>query len=380
MKKVLSAVLCLAMVFTIFADSFALADSIPNSTINYDPGSLLNLMPQPGSGTSIPEPYKALTPQFPNIPDINSPEAIAGPAIKKASPPMVENDEECPVDTVTGNLLLKNTDLSINGIGINLLIERNYSSGSTEDGPFGIGWTYNQDSILRMYSAFNIGEVRINGSTREYDFVKDDPDGYITSFDGDEMTNYQLDKGHYERAKGDLLERIGRYEYVVTTGSGEKYTYYSYQAPWREGQDKREGKLIKREDIFGNSIQYFYNNNGQPVEITDTAGRKITITWTANHITSIQDPAGQRTVYEYDSAKRLKKVTFPDGSTAKYEYDAGNRLVKTVNGAGEEETFSYNGSNQVTAVLNNVNSNIYEFSYGDGTVIKKDGMGNTWQL
>ena len=379
MRKVLSFILCLAMVVSTLTDSIAFASNINNSVMNYDPESLMDLLSGSDTGTSIPDAYGTLTPQLPSVPDVSNAQALAEPANNEATLPTVQSDVECPVDTATGNLVQENTDLNLNGIGLNLSIERNYSSDNTNDGPFGMGWTYNQDSILRMYSAFNMGEVRINGSTREYNFIKDDPNAYITSYDGDDMTNYQLDKGHYENEKGDSLVRLSRYEYVVTTAKGEKFTYYGYQAPWREGQDKREGKLIKQEDIYGNSIQYGYNSSGQLTEITDTTGRKVNITWSGNHITSIQDPSGQYTYYGYDNSGRLNKVTLPDNSTTRYEYDTSNRIIKEVNGTGEEETFSYNSDNQVTAVYNNVNSKIYEFTYGENSVTKTDALGYTWQ-
>lgn len=321
MKKVISLFLCVVLILSTFTTSLAYAKNI-NNGLDYDPEYLMDLLPQTGTGSGVPDPYKALTPQLPYVPETGNAQALAGPARNEINPPTVPTEEESPVDITTGNLILSYTDLNLNGIGLNLSLERSYSGGSEEDGPFGIGWTYNQNNILRMYSAFHMGEVRINGSTREFKFIKDDPDAFITSYDGDEMVNYQLDKGHYEEAKGDSLTRISQYEYVVTTGKGEKYTYNGYQAPWREGQDNREGKLIKQEDIYGNSIQYEYDSNGQPIVITDTTGRKVSITWSGNHITSIQDPAGQITSYEYDTSNRLRKVTLPEEISVTYEYDS----------------------------------------------------------
>jgi hypothetical protein len=52
MKKVLSIVLCLGLVFTTFTDNFAFAKGINNSGLSYDPEYLMDLLPQAGAGTS----------------------------------------------------------------------------------------------------------------------------------------------------------------------------------------------------------------------------------------------------------------------------------------------------------------------------------------
>lgn len=125
MKKVLSLALCLILILTSFTDSFAYASNRNSNTNYYDPESLLDQLPQTGTGTSIPDPYKAITPQLPSVPDVSNPQALAGPANNEVNPPMLQNDEECPVDMATGNLIQKNTDFSITGIGLNLSFDRN---------------------------------------------------------------------------------------------------------------------------------------------------------------------------------------------------------------------------------------------------------------
>lgn len=97
MKKVISLFLCLAMVLTTFTDSFAYANNISNG-LSYDPEQLMDLLPQSATGSSIPDPYRALTPQLPYMPDTNNAQTIAGPARNEINAPKIHNEAESPVD------------------------------------------------------------------------------------------------------------------------------------------------------------------------------------------------------------------------------------------------------------------------------------------
>ncbi len=50
----------------------------------------------------------------------------------------------------------------------------------------------------------------------------------------------------------------------------------------------------------------------------DAAGGTTLYAWTNDLLTSITDPNGNVTSYQYDALKRLQKTVFPDGATETY--------------------------------------------------------------
>ncbi|MEK9197235.1 DUF6531 domain-containing protein [Ureibacillus sp. 179-F W5.1 NHS] len=121
-------------------------------------------------------------------------------------PISAETKEEPPVNVENGYLELEEVDINVPQVTLSLNLTRNYSSNDSELGYFGKGWNIQLDSRLQMYTEFSIGESRLDGSTQSYEFIKDDPEAYITEYDNDKMTNYELDKGHYETTEnGDTL-------------------------------------------------------------------------------------------------------------------------------------------------------------------------------
>lgn len=221
-----------------------------------------------------------------------SPSASGNQGATQAEPPAFTNQH--PVDVLTGEVKLFQQDITLPGIGFGFDLERTYSSTVDEVGPFGLGWQYNWGSLLRMYAEFTMGEFRHDGSTKNYSFVKEDPDAYITIYDEDEMVNYELHKGYYEPSShGEMLERISQHEYVMTKPDGGSITYNGYFAPWRSEQDPTAGKMIEQKDRYGNTITFAYDTEGNISKVTDTAGRVIRLVWSEGLITEVIDPLGQ---------------------------------------------------------------------------------------
>ena len=65
----------------------------------------------------------------------------------------------------------------------------------------------------------------------------------------------------------------------------------------------------------------------------DAAGGTTLYAYTNDLLTSITDPNGNVTSYQYDALKRLQKTVFPDGATETYTYYADG-LLQTKGGLG----------------------------------------------
>ena len=137
MKRILSVILCLTLMFSVFSNLSAFAGEIGSGTGLFSPVSLPDMLPYTGTSLNLPTSSTGLIPQIPAVPSAGNAEGIIIPANSQAKPPLLSNAQESPVDTVTGKLIFRNTALCLNGIGLNLTIERNYNRGKTDDGTFG---------------------------------------------------------------------------------------------------------------------------------------------------------------------------------------------------------------------------------------------------
>ena len=89
------------------------------------------------------------------------------------------------------------------------------------------------------------------------------------------------------------------------------------------------GQLATVTDAAGNLTTYSsYDQNGQPLTITDPNGTIATLTYDARQRLTSRAVGGETTAIEYWPTGLLKKVTLPDGSVVAYEYDDAHRLTK----------------------------------------------------
>jgi hypothetical protein len=184
-----------------------------------DPLDILKQLPGQADGyhPQLPNPLQNAVPSLPSGLNPGQPAApgagsSGGTSTQSAAGPESEDPMNHPVDLATGQLKLKSADIRLPGIGFGFDLERTYDSSVSEQGAFGIGWDYNWNSLLRMYADYALGEFRWDETVNTYSFVKDDSEGYILEYDGDDKVNYELHKGHYEFVDGEKVARIGEHE------------------------------------------------------------------------------------------------------------------------------------------------------------------------
>lgn len=366
-KKYMAYVLMFTVLFTNFfpAQLLAAANDAPQFM---SPHEIMNHLPGQQQRNPTPQAPNPLQQAFPNLPQgmqggmPNSP-LIDSPQMNGQRLPDSQDGMQHPVNIVTGQLSLKETDLNLPGVGFGFQLDRVYDPNRESVGAFGLGWDYNWNSLLRMYAEYEMGEFRVDQTVNTYSFVTEDPNAYILEYDGDDKVNYELHKGYYESSNGDTLARINQEEYVVRNSMGGKYTYSGYYAPWRSTQSVQAGKMIQQQDRFGNTMHFSYDDAGQLVQITDTADREILLTWDNGVITLVTDPIGGEYTYTYDELQRLTEVSSPAGRTYSYRYDDQNRVTQLINGEGNETNISYNANNQVVTVDQNEEEQQLIFTY-----------------
>ena len=355
----------------VFADyndnySFVTPEDILGSIPKYsgDPFKLPNplngtLPNSPSTGGQEQPPQAPGEINFPNLPDLN-------------------NNFTHNVAPATGALRLQETDVSLPGNSMGFKLERSYSSLVEDAGAFGIGWNHNLTSYLQMYSEFAISEISADGSVLVYNFVQDDSNAFVMSFDGDNLINYNLDKGHYQPAEnGNTLVRVSADEYAVTRPDGSKATYKGYITPWRTNQPKTAGQVVKQVDRYGNEQRFAYNADGTISKIIDTAAHVIDFEWTNGLVTKVSTAEGYQLQYQYDAKKHLKKVILPDGGVVEYGYDASDRLSLITDPVGGSTSYAYNSDGKVWDVTNALGVKVYEFSYQSNQTTVKDALSNS---
>ncbi|TSD62229.1 DUF6531 domain-containing protein [Aeromicrobium piscarium] len=231
----------------------------------------------------------------------------------------IDDRQSIAVNLGNGNLVVRATDVTINGPEIGLSLERFYNGLSERPGAHGPRWA--------MSSATDVG-LEVGPSS----IVFRAPSGFRARFseDGD---GWAPPAG----LQADLSEQDNGQWVVEYRRTGERLVFTA------------GGYLLRNEDRNGNALTYAYNSDNTIASVTDAAGRVTTFDHDAGKLASITDPANRVTEYTYDDAHRLTEVTGPDGTTRSYGY-ADGRLTSVTSGEGHETAIGYDSTGRVTSV------------------------------
>jgi RHS repeat-associated protein len=171
-----------------------------------------------------------------------------------------------------------------------------------------------------------------------------------------------------------------------------------------------QGRVTKITDALNHSVTLTYLGPDL-VTITDALGRSYQMTYDAiGRIRAVDDPAGNRTRYNYDLVGGLKEVVDASGKsvsfdydsdgnmiastdqrskTTRYEYDVLNRLSSRTDPLGRQETFTYANNGKLEKVTDrkgqislrryDVVGNLYWIGIG-ATVAAPDAYESTIEL
>jgi YD repeat-containing protein len=129
------------------------------------------------------------------------------------------------------------------------------------------------------------------------------------------------------------------------------YTYYAdTQADWMIGDLQQISNALGQVTRFTK-----YDRNGRVLETLDANNVKSAQTygprgWLTQFVVTPSGGGGsQTTLYEYDAAGQLTRVTAPDGSFVRYTYDTAHRLTQVDDSAGHRVEYTLDAIGNRTA-------------------------------
>ncbi len=115
------------------------------------------------------------------------------------------------------------------------------------------------------------------------------------------------------------------------------YTYYANDDP----DLGKRGNVATITNALGHVTSITeYNAHGQPLTIVDANGLTTTLAYDARQRLTSRNVGGETTIYDYDGAGQLIKVTLPDGSFLSYTYDAAHRLTQIADNLGNRIAYT----------------------------------------
>jgi RHS repeat-associated protein len=235
-----------------------------------------------------------------------------------------------------GNLLLSVDGFDIADAGPGLAYGNTFNSLNS------VGWNATSGADYRVEETTADG-VSVEG-----------PSGTVAVFARD-GAGFTPAKGY----KQDLTEADDKKSFTLTSRrTGEKTTFTrsgtTGAARVSKVEDKNgnattisySGSFISKITSASGRTLAFTNDGKNITKVTDNTGRSIGYTYTGDLIKTFTDTDSKTTTFDYDTSKRLTKVTTAEGRQTKFTWDSDkvaslNRVVNNATGAGNTTVFNW---------------------------------------
>jgi YD repeat-containing protein len=216
-----------------------------------------------------------------------------------------------PISLASGNTYIKETDVSIPGLGGGLSLVRTWNSlwpvtqSAYQIGLFGPNWRSNFEEQIFLGADHYVKYARGDGS--------------FWSF-GHNIDAGLLTWNVAAPANRSATLVMGSSNWVLTFQNGEQRIF-----------GLTTGKLLAITDRNGNTTQLSYDSLNRLVTVTDAASRHLYFAYggSTNLVTNVTSDFGEAVSYNYDGLSRLSQVTEPDASTLSFQYDS-HSFISTV--------------------------------------------------
>ena len=264
------------------------------------------------------------------------------------------------VDLFTGKMSFAHGDVTAEGVRLPLAVSHLFRAEFTErdenaapiPGRYGIGWRLSVEQHLEVMDRHGIAAVYTNARGKRHYFLTDTDNGTGAFRDDAGMG---------------LVYRSGETELggvtVHHTLTDEKGNRMGFDAL---------GRLVRLVDTNGNVGALVYSD-GRLTEVLDGNKSVATLHDGVNGMLErIEDSEGRAIFYRYDSAGHLIRIEYPAAETACEEegtpttvfgYDSAHRLLKITDRSGLANTLTYDLGGRVTGLVGSGSLLI-----GDGTV------------
>ena len=261
-----------------------------------------------------------------------------------------------PIDVVTGEMVLLQTDIELPGV-LPLVIKRVYKSGYRWGGSFGTSWASTLDQRVEL------------GSDGAACFVADD--GVVMHYVGADSSAAEVGLLPTEGVRRWPLRR---------TADG-----WSVEDPDRRilrlfaGADT-EGvsALVEIRDANGNSMQFSYGNQGTVREVRHSAGYRVVVNSAGGLVTGMSVRSHQNdelvASFEYDSAGQLVRANNADGVPLTFQWESG-RIAGWRDRNDLWYRYDYDESGRCIRTAGRGSVLSYGFSYLPGRTLVTDSLG-----
>lgn len=283
-----------------------------------------------------------------------------------------------PVNTATGGLVERFTDLTVSSVGVPIDWTRTYNSLDTLSGPFGPGWAFGYGANLTSNSAgevvFRDGsgtQTRFSSAAGGYAPVDpavsatlaDVPGGSRTlrMLSGQTMTfdtAGRLLARADERGRGLTFGYVGDVLSTITDGLGQTLT-----VTWDTGTGA-EARIASVASSDGRSVSYAY-----------------TVTGGAKRLTGATAVDGKLTKFAYNTAGYLSQITDPLGNlSARSTYNAAGQVISQLDETGAKTTLAYDTATQTTTITDPTGRTRQDVYSGYNLIRQIDGDGNATEI
>ncbi len=252
--------------------------------------------------------------------------------------PKISGPNDTWVNSYNGVLFFGRTDLETRNSAMPMQLRFYYNSSANEtDYGYGLG--------------FSLGyEMRYS----------EDGDGNVTIETGDGRSDMFTRFGKEYQAPAGVFSVLTRSDeglYTLTEKTGEKYIF----------ADTIHCRVTGIADRYENLTTLTYQDS-LLVKIEDVARHTIDLGYSDGLLTSARASFQEGVYrYEYDSSRRLKKVTNSLGYSTLYGYTRESRLNEITDANGYKTFFAYNNSGMVSRMKTDVSDKSIRYD-GDKTV------------
>lgn len=262
------------------------------------------------------------------------------------------------VNVATGNLIVDESDFSIDGRGPEVGLERTYNSHSTSAGLFGKGWHSDIEMSLKASGSdvlFTDEDQTLHTFKKLADGTYKAPTGVYLELEENStefiLTTNDQTKAHFFKTTGKLKNLVDGH------GNSSDYTYDS------------NNRLLKIEDASkSRSLVFEYNTDGTVKSVTGPKLKKLLYTYNNGFLTEFTDVDGSKTSYQYDDLGKLIKAYEPTHTTEKpvvnqFVYD-NERIKEAINAKNEKYLLSYDLSKR-SLTFTQPNGRKLQYKYND---------------
>jgi YD repeat-containing protein len=219
-----------------------------------------------------------------------------------------------PIDLLTGNTFITETDVKIPGLSGGMRLTRTWNSK----------WP-------ALQTAYQVGLFGPNWRSTYEERIFRDSNSYVRYLRGD---------GAFWAFGGfSPMYLVAPSNGVATLTYDSNYTYWTLA--FQNGEKRifsyLSGSLTSIIDRNGNTTSLSYDALNRLVTVTDPGGRHLYFNYpngSSYLVSSVTSDVGITVTYSYDSQNRLSKVTENDGSFVTFTYDTNSNITAVKDSLG----------------------------------------------